>query len=77
MTWQNGKLYRGSSVGQSRKSKVAVYNAKGKLQKVYHYKKKGELEDVFGVGDHINIGIYRKFRKKGKKHFEAYILRLK
>ena len=27
MTWANGRLYRGSSVGQSKKNRVAVYNS--------------------------------------------------
>ena len=73
MTWYNGRLYRGSSVGQSKKNRVAVYNGKGKLLKVYNYKKKCELEDVFVVGGVLKIGIYRKYKKKGKKHFKAFI----
>lgn len=77
MTWYNGRLYRGSSVGQSKKNRVAVYNGKGKLLKVYHYKKKCELEDVFVVGGVLKIGIYRKYKKKGKKHFKAFIKKVK
>lgn len=77
MTWYKGRLYRGSSVGQSKKNRVAVYNGKGKLLRVYHYKKKCELEDVFVVGGVLKIGIYRKYKKKGKKHFKAFIKKVK
>ena len=77
MTWVDGRLYRGSSVGQSKKSKVAVYNAKGQLLKTYHYKKKGELEDVFVKEGHIYISIYRKKKVDGKKKFMAFVRRLK
>lgn len=76
MTWANGRLYRGSSVGQSKKSKVAVYNGKGKLLKVYHYKHKGELEGVFVIGHSLLISIYRKYKKHGKKKFKAYIKKI-
>ena len=76
MTWYNGRLYRGSSVGQSKKSKVAVYNGKGKLLKVYHYKHKGELEGVFVIGHSLLISIYRKYKKNGKKKFKAYIKKI-
>ena len=75
MTWANGRLYRGSSVGQSKKSKVAVYNAKGKLLKTYYYKHKCEIEDVFIVDGKIKVSYYKK-RKKPKKKFEAYIVSL-
>ena len=76
MTWANGRLYRGSSVGQSKKNRVAVYNGKGKLLKVYHYKKKGELEGVFVIGHSLLISIYRKYKKHGKKKFRAYIKKI-
>lgn len=75
MTWYNGRLYRASSVGQSKKSKVAVYNAKGKLLKTYYYKHKCEIEDVFIVDGKIKVSYYKK-HKKPKKKFEAYIVSL-
>ena len=76
MTWANGRLYRGSSVGQSKKNRVAVYNGKGKLLKVYRYKHKGELEGVFVIGHSLLISIYRKYKKHGKKKFKAYIKKI-
>ena len=76
ITWANGRLYRGSSVGQSKKSKVAVYNGKGKLLKVYHYKHKGELEGVFVIGHSLLISVYRKYKKHGKKKFKAFIKKI-
>ena len=77
MTWHKGKLYRGSSVGQSKRNWVCVYNSKGKLVKKYHYKHKCELEDVFVVDGKIKISIYKKPKKKGKRRFQAFIRTLK
>jgi hypothetical protein len=73
MTWHKGRLYRGSSIGQSKKNYVCVYNSKGKLLKTYHYDHKGELEDVFIVDDKIKVTIYTKPKKHGKRHFECHI----
>ena len=73
ITWENGKLYRASSVGQSKKNRVAVYNSNGKLKKVYHYKHKCELEDVIVDKHRLIITYYRKHKVHGKKKFEAYL----
>lgn len=73
MTWSGGKLYRASSTGQSTNNKVAVYNSKGKLVKVYKYKHKCELEDVYVDGNRLIIAYYRKRKVNGKKSFEAYL----
>ena len=73
MTWVDGKLYRGASQGQSKENWVSIYNSKGKCIKEYQYKHECELEDVFVFGETIKCSVYKKYTKKGKKHFEAYI----
>ena len=77
MTWVDGKLYRGASQLQSTKNYISVYNSKGKCIKEYHYKHKMELEDVFVFGGTIKAIFYKKYKKKGKKHFEAHIKTIK
>jgi hypothetical protein len=73
ITYHDGRIYRATSIGQSKRNYVMVYNRHGKLLKTYHYKHKCEIEDVFVAGDNIRISIYRKRKKNGKKHFEAFI----
>lgn len=73
MTWENGRLYRASSTGQSTNNRVAVYNAKGKLLKVYKFKHKCEVEDVYVDGKRLIVAYYKKHKVNGKKSFEAYL----
>ena len=77
ITWHNGKLYCAASRWQSTKNRIGVYDDKGRPIKRYHYKKKCELENVMIVDGKIQFGIYKKYRKKGRKHFEAYIKEIK
>ena len=76
MTWHDGKLYRASSVGQSRKNYVCVYDSKGRPLKKLHYDHTCEIEDVMIVDGRIKVSIYRKRGKKRKK-YEAFIRKLK
>ena len=74
MTWAKGKLYRASSVKQSRKNYICVYSSKGKLLDRIHYNHKGELEDVMMVDGKLMLYIHRKKKtKKGKKKFKALL----
>lgn len=75
--WYNGRLYCAASHWQSTKNRIGVYNSRGKLIKKYYYKKRCEIENVFIVNNKINFGVYKKYKKNGKKHFEAYIIKLK
>lgn len=75
--WHDGKLYCAASKWQSTKNRIGVYNIKGKHLKTYHYKKKCELENVFVVDGTLKFGIYKKYKRGGKKRFEAYIVKMK
>lgn len=77
ITWHDGKLYCAASRWQSKKNRIGVYNSKGEMIEKYRYPKKCELENVMIVGGKIVFGIYKKYRKKGKKHFEAYLKEIK
>lgn len=75
MTWHDGKLYRASSVGQSHKNYVAVYNSKGDLLKTKHYDHKCELEDVmFNHNGKMVLAVYRKRRVSGTTTFQAFLI---
>ena len=76
MHWdpKRARLFRASSVGQSKKNYVCVYKANGKLVKKYHYKHKCELEDVMtNSAGHVVMTIYRKKKTKQGKKFRAHL----
>lgn len=75
ITWHNGKIYCAASRWQSTKNRIGIYDSQGKPRRRYHYKKKCEIENVMIVDGHIVFGVYKKYRKKGKKHFEAYLIK--
>ena len=67
MEWHDNKLYRVYSNYQKSQNKVAVFDMKGNLLKLYKIKVKGEAEGIFFCKGKFYMSIYRKYKKKGKK----------
>ena len=74
MDYHDGKLYRVYSNFQKSKNKVAVFDMKGNLLKLYKIKVKGEAEGIFFCAKKFYMSIYRKYKKKG--HKKKFISRL-
>ena len=77
MEYHDGKLYRVYSNFQKSKNKVAVFDMKGNLLKLYKVKVKGESEGIFFCAKKFYMSIYRKYKKKGhKKQYKSRLYRL-
>ena len=77
MEWHDNKLYRVYSNYQKSQNKVAVFDMKGNLLKLYKIKVKGEAEGIFFCAHKFYMSIYRKYKKKGhKKQYKSRLYRL-
>ena len=74
--WHGGRLYRGSSILQSKRNYVSIYTNTGRYCGKRHLDIKCELEGVFFIGEQLYVTYYKKYKKGGKKHYEAHIKRL-
>lgn len=78
MEWHNGRLYRVYSNYQKSQNKVAVFDSKGNLVKLYIIKAKGEAEGIFFSNGKFYLSIYRKYKKEGhKKQYKSRLYCLK
>ena len=75
---KDNRIYRGSSISQSKSNYVSIYKMDGTYVKNIHYNKTCELEGVM-IKDNgsLVISYYRTYKKKGKKHFEAHLKTLR
>lgn len=72
MEWHDGKIYRVYSNYQKSQNKVAVFDMKGNLVKLYKIKVKGEAEGTFFCNGKFYMSIYRKYKNKhGKKVYKS------
>lgn len=71
------RIYRGSSLAQSKSNYVSVYKTDGTYVKHIHLDKKCELEGVYVLDGKLYCTYYKKYIKKKKKHYEAHIKKLK
>jgi hypothetical protein len=77
MDYHDGKLYRVYSNFQKSQNKVAVFDMKGNLLRLYKVKVKGEAEGIFFCVKKFYMSIYRKYKKKGqKKKFVSRLYRI-
>ena len=75
ITVNKDRLYRGYANFQKGQNSVVEYDLDGtKLRRIV-LDVKGELESIFFLNGKLNLIIYRKYRKSGKNHYEAWLVR--
>jgi len=78
MTYKDGIVYRAYSRLQSaKKNFICKFSKVGKLVSKSKVEIKGELENIFFIGDKLYGMVYRKKKKDGKTHYMSYIFKVK
>lgn len=75
ITANDGKIYRGYADFQNSKNSVVEYDLDGNVLRKIKLRVKGELESIFFLNDKLNIVVYRRYKRRGKNHYEAWLVR--